>query len=93
MLSDDSDSLVQVDHKKRNKNLIATVAAGFPVTFSTIYNPASGGTPIHAHPRIVDNKNIVVGWCPQQHPPGEWLQVNFMQPRTVRAIETAGRNN
>ena len=78
--------------KRRNHGLIATVAAGYPVTFSSIWEPTSGGTWLHAHPRIVDNNNKVGAWVPQTLN-GEWIQVNFMRPSIVRAIETAGRKS
>ena len=65
--------------------MVATVACGFPVSWSSALSFE------HANPRLTDNTNECAAWCAKTNDENQWLQVCFISPRVVKAVDIAGR--
>ena len=70
---------------------VAAVASGYPLSSSTEYNADHS-----VHRARLDYPTPREGsqaWCAGTSDINQWLQVNFIEPRLVTAVETQGRGD
>ena len=71
--------------------LVSAVKAGFPVTFSSMWNPS------HVHYRLDDlgteNGAKVGAWCAAVLDTNQWIQLSSLEPKYWVGVTTQGRED